>query len=108
MAKKAAKNNDTAAGYEAQLWQMADALRSSMDAAEYKHVAPGLLFLKYILDASEEKYAALFAEKTQGADPEDQTNTTRRTSSGCRPRPAGSTSRFMLTSLPSASSWTTR
>ncbi len=58
-------------GYEAQLWQMADALRGSMDAAEYKHVCLGLLFLKYISDAFEEKHAALLAEKAQGADPED-------------------------------------
>ena len=36
--------------YEAQLWQMAEALRGSMDAAEYKHVCLGLLFLKYISD----------------------------------------------------------
>ena len=43
-------------GYEAQLWQMADALRGSMDAAEYKHVALGLLFLKYISDAFEERH----------------------------------------------------
>jgi len=66
-------NNETAAtvGYEAQLWQMADALRGSMDAAEYKHVCLGLLFLKYISDAFEEKHAALLAEKAQGADPED-------------------------------------
>ncbi|MCS6954660.1 MAG: type I restriction-modification system subunit M N-terminal domain-containing protein [Bryobacteraceae bacterium] len=36
-------------GYEAQLWQMAEALRGSMDAAEYKHVVLGLIFLKYHL-----------------------------------------------------------
>jgi type I restriction enzyme M protein len=58
-------------GYEAQLWQMADALRGSMDAAEYKHVVLGLLFLKYISDAFEEEHARLDAEKEQGADPED-------------------------------------
>jgi type I restriction enzyme M protein len=58
-------------GYEAQLWQMADALRGSMDAAEYKHVTLGLLFLKYISDAFEEKHAALVAEQAEGADPED-------------------------------------
>ncbi len=58
-------------GYEAQLWQMADALRGSMDAAEYKHVCLGLLFLKYISDAFEERRAALLPEKAQGADPED-------------------------------------
>ncbi len=50
---------------------MADALRGSMDSAEYKHVALGLLFLKYISDAFEEKHAALQAEKAHGADPED-------------------------------------
>lgn len=50
---------------------MADALRGSMDAAEYKHVALGLIFLKYISDAFEERHAALIAERDQGADPED-------------------------------------
>jgi type I restriction enzyme M protein len=58
-------------GYEAQLWQMADALRGSMDAAEYKHVVLGLIFLKYISDAFEEHHARLVAEKAKGADPED-------------------------------------
>ena len=58
-------------GYEAQLWQMADALRGSMDAAEYKHVVLGLIFLKYISDAFEEQHARLEAEKAKGADPED-------------------------------------
>jgi type I restriction enzyme M protein len=50
---------------------MADALRGSMDAAEYKHVCLGLLFLKYISDAFEERHAQLVAEVAQGADPED-------------------------------------
>ncbi|MCX6360826.1 MAG: class I SAM-dependent DNA methyltransferase [Armatimonadetes bacterium] len=58
-------------GYEAELWQMADALRGSMDAAEYKHVVLGLLFLKYISDAFEEQHARLEGQKSQGADPED-------------------------------------
>ena len=58
-------------GYETQLWQMADALRGSMDAAEYKHVVLGLLFLKYISDAFEEAHACLEGERAQGADPED-------------------------------------
>ena len=44
-------------GYEAELWRMADALRGSMDAAEYKHVVLGLIFLKYISDAFEERRA---------------------------------------------------
>ncbi|MDZ7316634.1 MAG: type I restriction-modification system subunit M N-terminal domain-containing protein, partial [candidate division KSB1 bacterium] len=58
-------------GYEAMLWQMADALRGSMDAAEYKHVVLGLIFLKYISDAFEEQHARLEAERAQGADSED-------------------------------------
>ena len=58
-------------GYEAQLWRMADALRGSMDSAEYKHVVLGLIFLKYISDAFEEHHAALEAERSQGADSED-------------------------------------
>ena len=71
--KKAAgkTNNGANVGYEAQLWQMADALRGSMDAAEYKHVVLGLIFLKYISDAFEEAHARLEAERGQGADPED-------------------------------------
>ena len=58
-------------GYEAQLWQMADALRGSMDAADYKHVVLGLIFLKYISDAFEEQHTKLEAERAQGADPQD-------------------------------------
>src|SRR3970282_1028231 len=64
-------NNGSNVGYEAQLWQMADALRGSMDAAEYKHVVLGLIFLKYISDAFEELHTKLVAEQAQGADPED-------------------------------------
>ncbi|MBV8451777.1 MAG: SAM-dependent DNA methyltransferase [Deltaproteobacteria bacterium] len=42
-----------------------------MDAAEYKHVVLGLLFLKYISDAFEAKHAELEAQRAEGADPED-------------------------------------
>lgn len=70
-ATKKAANGGANIGYEAQLWQMADALRGSMDAGEYKHVTLGLLFLKYISDAFEEQHARLVADKKQGADPED-------------------------------------
>ena len=49
--------NGATVGYEAKLWQMADALGGSMDAAEYKHVVLGLIFLKYISDAFEEQHA---------------------------------------------------
>src|ERR1700750_3179864 len=62
----------TEIGFEAKLWSMADALRNNMDAAEYKHVVLGLIFLKYISDAFEAKHAELTAQKDQGADPEDQ------------------------------------
>ena len=55
--------------YKSELWRMADALRGSMDAAEYKHVVLGLIFLKYISDAFEEAHAKLEAERDQGADP---------------------------------------
>src|SRR5688572_28970427 len=64
-------NNGANVGYEAELWQMADALRGGMDAAEYKHVVLGLIFLKYISDAFEEHHAKLEAERKHGADPED-------------------------------------
>ena len=61
-------------GYEAQLWQMADALRGSMDAAEYKHVVLGLIFLKYISDSFEEMFSKLQKGEGEyaGADPEDK------------------------------------
>jgi type I restriction enzyme M protein len=57
-------------GYEERLWTMADKLRGSMDAAEYKHVVLGLLFLKYVSDAFEEEYVKL--SKEEYADPEDR------------------------------------
>ena len=63
--------NGATTGYEAELWRMADTLRGSMDAAEYKHVVLGLIFLKYISDAFEEIHARLEGEQAQGADPED-------------------------------------
>ncbi len=65
------ESTDATVGYEAQLWQMADTLRGSMDAAEYKHVVLGLIFLKYISDAFEEQHARLEVERDLGADPED-------------------------------------
>jgi len=59
-------------GFESELWRAADALRSNMDAAEYKHVVLGLIFLKYISDAFEEQHAKLEADRAKGADPEDR------------------------------------
>ena len=55
-------NDGTTIGHEAELWAMADALRGSMDAAEYKHVVLGLIFLKYISDAFEERREAVLTE----------------------------------------------
>src|SRR4030066_280013 len=69
--KPEADKNGATVGYEVELWRMADALRGSMDAAEYKHVVLGLIFLKYISDAFEEQHANLEAERALGADPED-------------------------------------
>ena len=66
-----AGNQGVTTGHEAELWRMADALRGSMDAAEYKHVVLGLIFLKYISDAFEEMHARLEDEQHEGADPED-------------------------------------
>lgn len=57
---------------EKQLWKAADKLRKNIDAAEYKHVVLGLIFLKYISDAFEELYARLKADAINGADPEDK------------------------------------
>ncbi len=75
MAKTTTKNNDSAAniGFEAKLWLAADKLRNNMDAAEYKHVVLGLIFIKYISDAFEEMRAKLIAGKGEykGSDPED-------------------------------------
>ena len=52
----------TNVGFESQLWEAADKLRSNMDAAEYKHVVLGLIFLKYVSDSFVDKYEALKAE----------------------------------------------
>jgi type I restriction-modification system DNA methylase subunit len=66
------KSNGATLGFEATLWAAADKLRNNMDAAEYKHVVLGLIFLKYISDAFEERHAQLLKEVDQGADPEDR------------------------------------
>lgn len=69
-AKPKKENNGGAnLGFEVQLFQAADKMRGSMDASEYKHVALGLIFLKYISDAFEAKHAAI---KADGENPEDR------------------------------------
>src|SRR5438876_3305223 len=66
-------SNSANIGFEAKLWLAADKLRSNMEAAEYKHVVLGLIFLKYISDSFEEHHARLIAGEGEyaGANPED-------------------------------------
>ncbi len=76
MARTNSNTTDSTAtiGFEAKLWLAADKLRNNMDAAEYKHVVLGLIFLKYISDTFEEMHAKLVEGKGDfaGANPEDQ------------------------------------
>ncbi len=67
------KDSTTSLGFEAKLWLAADKLRNNMDAAEYKHVVLGLIFLKYISDSFEEHRTKLTEGKGdfKGANPED-------------------------------------
>ncbi len=69
----AKKNQIKEEPIEKQLWKAADKLRKNIDAAEYKHVVLGLIFLKYISDSFEELYEKLKAGDGEyaGADPED-------------------------------------
>ena len=73
MAKKS-KKTQVEEPLEKKLWQAADKLRKNMDAAEYKHIVLGLIFLKYISDAFEELHQKLVDHKGEyeGADPEDK------------------------------------
>lgn len=59
---------------EKQLWKAAEKLRKNIDAAEYKHIVLGLIFLKYISDAFEELYGKLKQDEGEyaGANPEDK------------------------------------
>jgi type I restriction enzyme M protein len=72
MASKKQKSNGNGAtlGFESVLWAAADKLRGHMDAAEYKHVVLGLIFLKYISDAFDARHELLAADPD--ADPEDR------------------------------------
>ena len=74
MAKARAANDTDDEPIEKQLWKAADKLRKNIDAAEYKHIVLGLIFLKYISDAFEELHAKLAEGKGdyKGADPEDR------------------------------------
>ncbi len=78
MARVAERGSSPAPGgatldFERQLWAMADGLRGHMDAAEYKHVVLGLIFLKYISDAFAERHEQIVNDEAgAGADPEDR------------------------------------
>ena len=67
-----AKNDGPELGIERELWKTADKLRSNMDAAEYKHVVLGLIFLKYISDTFEEVHEQLENDREHLSDPEDR------------------------------------
>ncbi|PHS39305.1 MAG: DNA methyltransferase [Robiginitomaculum sp.] len=71
---KAASTKDELKTIETQMWKAADKLRKNIDAAEYKHVVLGLIFLKYISDAFEDLYEKLSAGEGElaDADPEDK------------------------------------
>ena len=58
-------------GFEEELWASADKLRNNMDAAEYKHVVLGLIFLKYVSDTFMEKYKELLEEDEEFAEDMD-------------------------------------
>ena len=69
---KQANNNGATLGFETQLWAAADKLRGNMEPSDYKHVALGLIFIKYISDAFEAKRAKLLKEELADAeDPEE-------------------------------------
>src|SRR3984893_2600520 len=72
-ANKSSSSSSANIGFEAKLWLAADKLRSNMDAAEYKHVVLGLIFLKYISHSFEERHAKLVSGEADyaGANPED-------------------------------------
>jgi type I restriction enzyme M protein len=73
MAELTAKQNNSDS-FEQKLWKTADKLRKNIDAAEYKHIVLGLIFLKYISDAFEVLHQQLIAGEGDyaGADPEDR------------------------------------
>lgn len=72
MAKNNKKTNGGNLGFEAELFKAADKLRGNMEPSDYKHVALGLIFLKYISDAFDAKHKALLAEDPAIAEDKDE------------------------------------
>lgn len=66
------KKNEAQLGFEAELFKAADKLRGNMEPSDYKHVALGLIFLKYISDAFEAKHKSLLAEDILAAEDKDE------------------------------------
>lgn len=64
MAKAKATKNSADIGFEKQLWDAADVLRGNMDAADYKNVVLGLIFLKYLSDRFDERYQGWWPKAT--------------------------------------------
>ncbi len=72
VAQSEAKGTGSDLGFEADLFKAADKLRGNMEPSDYKHVALGLMFLKYISDAFEAKHIELLAEDPQAAEDKDE------------------------------------
>ncbi len=72
MATNDTNKNSSNLGFEAEMFKAADKLRGNMEPSDYKHVALGLIFLKYISDAFEARHKALLAEDPQAAEDKDE------------------------------------
>src|SRR5690606_7781495 len=72
MAKANDNNHAASLAFEAELFKTADKLRGNMEPSDYKHVALGLIFLKYISDAFEARHAELLAEDPRLAEDKDE------------------------------------
>ena len=72
MAQSNTNKNGGNLGFEAEMFKAADKLRGNMEPSDYKHVALGLIFLKYISDAFAAKHKALLAEDAQAAEDKDE------------------------------------
>src|SRR6202166_5310438 len=70
--KNKGNGNGANLGFEAQLFLAADKLRKNLEPSDYKHVALGLIFLKYISNAFEAKHAALLDEDPTAAEDPDE------------------------------------
>ena len=94
--RKKTETQDTGAqlGIEEELFKAADKLRGNMEPSDYKHVALGLIFLKYISDAFESKHTEVLASEYP-EDAEDRDMYQPKTYFGFRRRPGGRTSRTM-------------